>query len=145
MNDPRHPPFITVSLKDALKQRPESKQPLHHVRAVLDKIDRLAAQKGRSLTIVTGNGRSAPAERKYYGGSTPTVICTPMWRPEDFRTFDNLTAMSCSPSAVDQAMAEDLIRQFVRKHGVDKCDMMLAEIRRRDAQVWFSKTKVEGA
>lgn len=127
---------ITVSMKDALKMRPGASE---------DPFTR--DKKGR----VNGWQASFPLraqdrlpELTYQ--PQPLVICTPMWKPEDFRAFRGLCDMVCSPDIETRMNAQAWLAQFKRKHGAEKCDMMLAEIRRLDADAWFKdKSKLKGA
>lgn len=116
---------ITVSMKDALRQRPglpegpsEGKQA---VRRAMDSISHLPKN------VLTLDG--------------PRVICTPMWEPAEYRAFERLTVMVCAPSMPERMRATGWMRTFIEKHGKEKCDMMLAEIRRRDAAEWFKGRK----
>jgi hypothetical protein len=70
-------------------------------------------------------------------GTASNVICRPMWTEADFRTFDFLTQMVCAGDPKSRAQYAKWLDDFKRKHGAEKCDMMLAEIRRRDAQAYF--------
>jgi len=76
----------------------------------------------------------------------PAVACRDFWTAKEFRTFERLTAMVCEPDMQARQRARRWLEDFVKKHGKDKCDMMLAEIRRRDEQEWFSeKSRTRGA
>jgi len=118
--------MVTVSLKDALKFRPDG----------VTSYERVLRQ----------NPKSKVSRLPAIWRGEASVICTPMWRPEDMRTFAFLTAMVCDADPKTRDQARTWLEQFQRKHGAEKCDMMLAELRRRDEEAWFAdKVKLRGA
>lgn len=117
--------MITVSLKDALRDRPGS-------------------PRGTSRT---DGGKQVAARAGTRAHISPVVTCSPFWTPEEFRTFRYLTdvvyhgassGVDCDPRS--RADAAVYLKRFTEKQGKEKCDMMLAELRRLDAATWF-KTK----
>lgn len=115
---------ITVSLKDALRERPGS--PAGHPRQ--------------------GGGKQVAAGGSRQPRTTPAVTCSPFWTPEEFRTFRYLTdvvyngsssGVACDPRS--RADAAVYLKRFTEKQGKEKCDMMLAELRRQDAAAYFSR------
>lgn len=71
----------------------------------------------------------------------PVVTVKPMWTAAEFRTYERLTAIVCSPVISEAAQARVWLAKFKEKHGLEKCDMMMAEIRRRDAAEWFKENQ----
>ena len=69
------------------------------------------------------------------------VTVRPLWTPAEYRTYERLTAISCSPVISEAAQARVWLKKFVEKHGREKCAMMMAEIRRRDAAEWFKENQ----
>jgi hypothetical protein len=119
------------SLKDALRERPGA------IQGQGQGTPRLRAlQDPRSWTKDTIVRRASP----------PATVCNDFWTAKEFRTFERLTAMVCEPGMEARARARLWLKNFIDKHGKDKCDMMLAEIRRRDEQEWFAdKHRTRGA
>lgn len=119
--------MITVSMKNALRQRPGSSG---------GTTERLSAGAPT---------RTYPAPRVRQDAS---VICSPYWTPEEFRTFRYLTSVVYTGAAADVAVdgrtradAAVFLKRFTEKHGKEKCDMMMAELRRLDAAAWFGKRR----
>lgn len=119
--------MITVSLKDALRERPGSP---------------------RALPRATGGKQIAEGGDRRQPLSSPTVICSPFWTPEEFRTFRYLTdvvyhgsssGVDCDPRS--RADAAVYLKRFTEKQGKEKCDMMLGELRRLDALAWYNRKK----
>lgn len=130
--------LITVSLKDAVKIRPDEPR-------FMSERDRVHYANPRNKLPAMWTGQ--PSRRREPSVQiADAVVSTPFWRPEDFRTFKGLTEMACARDPVMREQAAGWLRDFQRKHGVEKCDMMLGELRRQDAEVWFAdKHKLKGA
>lgn len=112
---------ITVSLKDALRERPgRSEQP--------------RGTDGRW-------GTSSTVKRMPFVNNE--VICTPYWTEQEFRTFRHLTDMVYNNIGDPRSRADAAVwlKRFTEQHGKDKCDLMLGELRRLDAIAWFGKKK----
>jgi len=113
---------ITVSLKEATRERPgvsgaaakavQKALPYHH-------------------TPVPGNVMVGDGQ----------IICRPMWSAADFRTFSHLCDRVMDPDQKKRQDAQVWMLRFKQKHGEDICNMMLAELRRRDALAWFKSKK----
>ncbi len=129
--------IITVSLKEALKIRPD---------APMSERDRVHYADPRNKLPAVWTGQPNRRREPFYVPPNHVVICTPFWKPEDFRTFKGLTEMICSRDPVLREQAAGWLRDFKHKHGAEKCDMMLAELRRQDVEAWFAdKHKLRGA
>ena len=121
---------IRVSLKEALRERPGAPGA---PKGTIRRYD----GKGRVIELGKEAVDRAVRSLNYHA----TVTCTPMWEASDLRTFSHLVDMVAHPSpGVDRILAQSWLDNFKRKHGVEKCDMMLAELRRRDAAAWFKNS-----
>lgn len=94
----------------------------------------VADREGRPVTWRAGRGTKT---------TNPQVVCTDMWTPEEFRTFRHLVERCMSPRLTERAEADVWLRRFKEKHGQDKCQMMMDEIRRLDEVAWFKRKKEE--
>jgi hypothetical protein len=117
---------ITVSLKDALRERPGSRREAPR-----------ASWAKQVAAATTGS-------RQPHAGTA--VTCSPFWTPEEFRTFRYLTdvvyhgaASGVQSDPRSRADAAVYLKRFTEKQGKEKCDMMLAELRRLDAAAWFKE------
>lgn len=113
----------TVSMKDALRHRPGS--PEGHSR--------------------TGGGGQVTVPGSRQPRASAAVTCSPFWTESEFRTFRYLTDMVYTGCAAgvkadprSRADAAVYLKRFTDQQGKEKCDMMLAELRRLDATAWFN-------
>jgi len=138
-----HPQPLAVlapSLRDAVRQRPGTSEGETITQRALSTI------RHWDGTTWVGPG-GTPLTRSEIHNANPRnkkrakdlVIVQDMWTAADFRTFDRLSAMACSSLQSDRQRGKDWLDRFIKKHGREKCDMMLAEIRRRDEVEWFSE------
>lgn len=117
---------ITVSLKEALRERPSA--PQAHSR-----------QNGTPARLPRPNYELVPGKKGTYN-----VVS--LWTEQEFRTFRHLIERCASPRVSEAADGRVWLRRFKEQHGEEICDMMLAEIRRRDEIAWFKgKQKFKGA
>jgi hypothetical protein len=121
---------VRISLKDALRERPtESGGPLSRG------APKRTYENGESIT------QRALRAVKSYNTNYP-VTCQAMWDAATFRTFEFLTDMLTSPDPKERDQGKKWYEDFERKHGLQKCTMMLNESRRRAQQNWYAdKTK----
>lgn len=144
-----------VSLKDALPERPGGPQAPRNSNGTATRTYQgtvmVNGKAGTYQGTVTVNGKDrrwtklsdyTDAVKALVGAAT----FTPMWTAQEFRTFDRLQAMSCSHIHDERKRGALWLKNFVDKHGKEKCDMMLAEVRRRAEQDWFKDShKRKGA
>lgn len=62
----------------------------------------------------------------------------PSFTAAEMRLFDDLTAKACSQSQIDRITARMGLTRFLKQHGREKCDHMLAVVKAKD------KAKMEG-
>jgi hypothetical protein len=118
--------MLHISLKDAVSHRPgESRSPL-----------RMPVEDPTSRRIRDVCNLPAPMWT-----DDDKIIVRSMWTPKEFHTFERLTAMCCSHIHTERLKGKHWLENFKHKHGREKCDMMLAELRRRDEQAWFADEK----
>jgi hypothetical protein len=138
---PRPLAVATPSLKDALRRRPGEPEGQ-------------SVRTGPSSRLYMDWQRLNDSTRAFLHNSNPknkvqaepVVICRPMWTAAQYRTYERLTAMVCSPVISERARAQVWLRKFEEKNGKELCGMLLAEIRRRDADEWFKdKNRTRGA
>jgi hypothetical protein len=120
---------ITVSLKEALRERPRDAQ---------------AHPKSRPGQVTYDSPR--PARRQV----SPDVVMSDFWTAEEFRTYRYLMdvvytghAAGVKVDATTKANCDVFLQRFVQKHGKEKCDMMLDELRRLDEQSWFKPENIK--
>lgn len=116
---------ISISMKEALRRRPDEAPGPNYRREAVSRAMGSVVHLPKNVLTLDG----------------PRVICTPMWTAAEFRAYERLTVMVCAPSMPERMRAMGWLRVFQEKHGKEKCDMMLAEIRRRDAAEWFKGRK----
>lgn len=132
---------IRVSLKEALRERPGKPGRLSQGYTKAD-----AALISRRHTKADADWIVSRAVASLNAYRPQLITCRPMWEEADFRTYANLLEMVIHPTdGVPTIMAQSWLDGFKRKHGVEKCDMMLAELRRRDAQAFFDKKQRNGS
>jgi hypothetical protein len=49
---------------------------------------------------------------------------TPTWTPEELKEFDELVDLNSSPHQMERISGRLKLRDFVAKHGSEKCDAM---------------------
>lgn len=134
---PMRAAVVGVSLKDATRERP-----------------------GRLLPALIQN---APSQRRYWDGgkfnpapsthrSQPyrpstgqggEVTSYDLWTAAEFRTFCHLMDRVVSPVISEAASGKVWLRRFKEKHGEEICEMMLAELRRRDEIAWVEAQRAK--
>ena len=129
---------VTVSLKDALRERPSDAYRLASgaSREVVP-YTQWTGTAQRALTDPTWEGRKKSRLDKLDKAAAQLTIVKPFWTAAEFRSFERLSAMVCDPAMDVRQRARTWLKDFIDKHGKEKCDMMLAELRRRDELEWF--------
>lgn len=112
----------TISLKDATSNRPGTPPRLPNLPTVQE--DPITKWQKAMLKL---------ANPMWTDGATSR----PMWTPREFNTFERLVNMTCSHIHTERLKGKFWLQNFQRKHGKEKCDMMMAELRRLDEQEWF--------
>lgn len=132
------------SLEDALRERPARPGDVVRYQEVTRVGPTTMIYHGASVPTDT-RALASPLQRQART-TDPRVVVSAMWTPAEYRTYERLTAMVCAPVISERARAQVWLKKFVEKHGKDKCEMMLAEIRRRDEVEWFKdKMRTKGA
>jgi hypothetical protein len=120
--------ILTVSLKDALRERPGTSS-----------YDPASWEKRKGSVLLPGHHYPTVVQAK--PKQAPAVVSHDMWTVQEFRTFRALCDMAYSTINDPRSRhdANVYLKRFIEQHTKSKCDMMMAEIRRLDSIAWKGK------